>query len=480
MQKAYDTILCDYVDADVAAKSSSNEPYRYKCARCWEEVHLCAANSRNQVTHFRHRSSNNNVECENYLGNRKSVIRNALYQRNARDKIEFYFSSVTKMFNMGVKFNAKEIAAYEQNDTILQIKTSFTSKPILTIPINSSRFLPDISELIPIDNFSWEYYVSSTNDSNQRRYEIFHKDKHDNLFPSLFKVLANGDEDNFKAKLVRTETIYTNTPYLIIFTHQYGRLNFSGAVKIGKMFNFTTMGRDFSGFVVTFTKKTVEIEQQLEKWKYKLESNENLTLLWPPAPQIDDTMVLKEKYAYIVSSFELQAHGNINVHTKDIEKLEDGVSKVFISDQTKIYKKNAELLLATQKTVVSEYDAISIIRETSQNFVAPDDNPFLFNSFGVAQMSEGMLTSLTPKNEIRHFWFGYLDRVIIAENKVDFQDGRCILKDILMYYKIEEDFNRADYESLNLSSIAEQYIESCAKSGKINSAAKRLIKEGRI
>lgn len=220
MQKAYDTMLCDYVDADIAAKSGGDEPYRYECPHCWEKVHLCAANSRNQVPHFRHRSSNNNIECENYLGNRNSIIRNALYHRNLRDKIEFYFSSVTKMFSIGVKFNTEEIAAYEQNDTMLQIKTSFTSKPILTIPINSSRFFPDISELIPINNFSWEYYISYTKDSNQRKYEIFHKDKYGNLFPSFFKILANGDEDNFKAKLVRTETLYTNMPYLIILTQQ--------------------------------------------------------------------------------------------------------------------------------------------------------------------------------------------------------------------------------------------------------------------
>lgn len=482
MQKAYDTMLCDYVDADIAAKSGGDEPYRYECPHCWEKVHLCAANSRNQVPHFRHRSSNNNIECENYLGNRNSIIRNALYHRNLRDKIEFYFSSVTKMFSIGVKFNTEEIAAYEQNDTMLQIKTSFTSKPILTIPINSSRFFPDISELIPINNFSWEYYISYTKDSNQRKYEIFHKDKYGNLFPSFFKILVNGDEDNFKAKLVRTETLYTNTPYLIILTHQYSnsRLNFSGDVKIGKTFNFTTMGRNFSGFIVTFTAKTERIERKLEDWKYKLESNESLTLLWPPAIQIDDTMVIKTKNAYIVSSFELQAHGNINVHTRDIEKFENGVSKILVSDQTKIYIKNAELLISSQKAMISEYDVISIIHETAKKFTASDDNTFLYNNFGIVQMNEGMSTSLTDKSEIRHFSYGYLDKIITAENTADFQDRGCILKDILMYYQNEENFNWDDYESLNLSSIAEEYIKSCEKSGKINSAAKRFIKEGRI
>ena len=240
------------------------------------------------------------------------------------------------------------------------------------------------------------------------------------------------------------------------------------------------MGRNFSGFIVTFTAKTERIERKLEDWKYKLESNESLTLLWPPAIQIDDTMVIKTKNAYIVSSFELQAHGNINVHTRDIEKFENGVSKILVSDQTKIYIKNAELLISSQKAMISEYDVISIIHETAKKFTASDDNTFLYNNFGIVQMNEGMSTSLTDKSEIRHFSYGYLDKIITAENTADFQDRRCILKNILIYYQNEENFNWDDYESLNLSSIAEEYIKSCEKSGKINSAAKRFIKEGRI
>lgn len=90
MRKAYDTILSDYVDADSAAKGGGFEPYRYECAYCWEEVRLCATDSQNQATHFRYRSGNNNIECENYLGTRSVIISNALSRRNMRDKIEFY------------------------------------------------------------------------------------------------------------------------------------------------------------------------------------------------------------------------------------------------------------------------------------------------------------------------------------------------------------------------------------------------------
>ncbi|MCE5187857.1 MAG: hypothetical protein LLF75_01530 [Eubacteriales bacterium] len=122
MRKAYDTILSDYVDADTAAKSDGFEPYRYECACCWEEVHICAADSQNQATHFRHRSGNNNVQCENYLGNRSAIIRNALSRKNVRDKIEFYFSSTTSMFSIGVKLNADEIDLAPENWTSYNVR----------------------------------------------------------------------------------------------------------------------------------------------------------------------------------------------------------------------------------------------------------------------------------------------------------------------------------------------------------------------
>lgn len=479
MRKAYDTLLSDYVDADTAAKSGGFEPYRYECACCWEEVHVCAADSKNQVTHFRHRSGNNNVECENYLGNRSAIICKALSRKNARDKIEFYFSSTTNMFSIGVKFNAEEIAGYEQIAASFQVRNAFTTKPTISIPIKSSRFLPGISELIPLNEFSWGYYVSSTNDFQQRKYEVFRKDGRGNLYPSFFKIQAN-DDSNFLAKLVRTDTLYTNTTYLIVFTHQYCTLSFQKDVQVGKIIRFRTMGKDFSGIIVTFINKTESIEQQLEVWKYKLEANETLSLLWPPSPQADDLFFIKTKYAYIFSSFYIHAHGNININSEDITRLRDGVSIIAVADQTKVFKKNAELILTKHEESVSEYDIIHIAKDVSKKYIAPDSETYLFNRSGVSQMNKGMSATLVATSEVRHYSFGYLDHIITAANKLLPWDSDRVLNEILIYYKREQAFNRSDFESLDLSSTAAQYIESCCKSGKINSAAKRLIEEGRL
>lgn len=480
MQKAYDTILSDCVTADTAAKSGGFEPYRYECVCCWEEVRLCATDSQNQATHFRHHSGNNNVECENYLGNRSAIISNALSRRNVRDKIEFYFSNTTKLFSIGVKFNAEEIAVYEQNGASFEVRSAPVSRSTISVPIKCSRFLPDVSELIPIREFSWEYYASFTNDSKQRKYEVFCKDGRGNLHPSFFKIQADGGDDNFQAKLVRTGTLYTNTPYLIIFTHQYYTLSFQKDVQVGKVIKFRTMDRDFAGVVVTFINKTSGIEQQLANWQYTLEANETLSLLWPPSSQTDGTLLIKGNCAYIFSSFEMQAHGNINVHSEDIIRLGCGVSGISINGRTKVYKKNAELQLDNYEDLASEYDGVSVTHEIAKRYVASDNETYLFNHSGVMPMSKGMVASLTLVSEVRHYTFGYLDCIVTAADNGVSKEGDSLLRDILKYYKREQDFDWSDYESIDLSSTASEYIEFCEKTGRINSAVKYFIEEGRI
>lgn len=477
---AYDTILSDYVDAESAAQSGGFEQYRYECACCWEEVRLCAVDSQNQVAHFRHRSGNNNVECENYLGNRNAIINNALSRQNIRDKVEFYFSSTTKLFYFGVRLNSDEITAYEQNGASFQVRNSFFSNPSIYIPIRSSRFFPNALELIPINKFSWEYYVSSSIDSMGRKYELFRKDGRGYLYPSFMKIQAGDNDIDFQAKLVRSDTLYTNTPYLMIFTHQNYVLSFQNDVKVGRVLKFRTMDRDFAGIVVTFINKTSKIELQLEAWKYKLEANESLSLLWPPSSQAEEVMLISKDSAFIYSSFALQAHGNINTQFEDITRLGDGVSKVSINKRTKIYKRNAELVLEKYEESANEYDTFLITEEAAKNYVAADDGAFLFNNSGVSTISKGMSRFLTIESEVRHYTLGYLDRIVRAPNKDKMLVGDHLLQDILIYYKRTESFIWSDYESLELSPVAFAYIESCEKTGRINSVAKYFIEEGRI
>lgn len=482
MRKAYDIILSDYVDAETAAKGEGFEKYRYKCARCWEEVYLCAAYSSMQATHFRHRSGNNNVECDNYLGNRHAIIRNALSHQSIRDKIEFYFSSSSKIFSIGIKFNTDEISSYEQKEEKFQVKTSPTASPSIYVPINHNRFYPDTSEYIPISNFSWKYYVSTSSVFEPVKFEMFRKDKRGFLYPSFFKIQAEGDDNDFRAKFVRSDKLYTNTPYFILFTHSHYTLSFEDDVQVGKELRFRTMDRDFVGLVVIFTRKTARIEEQLKAWDYRLLVNETLTLIWPPSTFVNESMLICKDYAYLFSSFELQAHVNINVHSDDIIKLSDGISKVSINDRTKIYKRNAELVLDKYKCEEKphEYDTIYVKQDMSKKFLALDDNTYFFNRSGVYPMNKGMSVMLTQNSEVRHYSFGYLDSIITLDKNSITLVGDHLIQEIQRYYKRTEDFLWDDYELIKLNDIAIKHLESCEKAGLINSAVKRFIREGRI
>jgi hypothetical protein len=241
------------------------------------------------------------------------------------------------------------------------------------------------------------------------------------------------------------------------------------------------MNRDFSGVVVVFTQKTAKVEQQLEAWKYKLEANETLTLVWPPSILVNESMQVYADYAYLYSSFLLQAHGNINVNSEDIVRLDDGISKVSIKGRTKIYNNNnTELVIDNCNETSFEYDTISVVKEISKNYIASDDNVYFFNRSGISPMSKGMYVFLTPNSEVRHYSFGYLDNIVTVANYSTALTGERLLQDILMHYKRKEAFNWDDYEELELSITAFQYIESCKKIGLINSAAKYYIEEGWI
>ena len=481
MRKAYDTILSDYVDADTAAKGGGFEPYRYECACCGEEVHICAADSRDQATHFRHRSGNNSVECENYLGNRSTIINHALSRRYARDRIEFYFSSLTKMFSVDVKFNAEEISEYGQKEARFLVRSSSVGEPIVSVPISSMRFLPEVSETILLSKFSWEYYISTSSDMNQRKYELFRKDAYGYLYPSVFKIQVEDDMGNYQARLIRTETLYTNTPYLFVFQQSYYHTpSFENCCAVGSVIEFRTMDRDFSAVVVTFTHKTPQIEQQLEAWKYKLELNESLTLLWPPSSKMDSSIVISAESVIIYSSFELQAHGNINVPSANICKFDNGLSKISISGITKIYKKNAELVLSKIENLFPGYQELFVDQLAVKNYEAYDDGAYLFNRMGVIRLGKGTSLPITISSIIRHYSFGYLDCIIAALNNKYKLVGSALIEDILRNYKRVEKFDWTDYESLDLSQEAFAYIETCEKTGMINSSVKYFIKEGRI
>lgn len=473
MRKAYDTILQSEVSADFVAESGGFEPYRYECACCGEEVRIAAAESSSMVPHFRHRSGNNEIACENYLGQYGLVSVDSGSRKSDRERAEFYFDNVSKTFGLGIKFSEKEILDYERLGVDFELRTAATDKAIQSLRIDSTNFYPDIATMIPLCKFSLSYFLSNTYSGINRKYVFF---KPQNA-PTFFKV--QGNDADFNAKLVRSDVLYTNTRYLVVLQSRYFECHFD-AFNVEATFSFDTMGRRFMGFLISIRERTAAIDLLLSTWGYQLETFETLTLLWPPSVFVEETSIIDSDYAFLYSTFQLHAHGNINVHSDAITQLSGAISKVTIQSKTKIYRKNAEITIDKGEQQMPVFDELDVSKIVASKYAVQDDTPcFTFSYDGVSPLSQGQVVLLTPQSKIRHYYCGYLIKEISNQQQKGL-NGKALLNDMLAHYKKDEPFEKSIYDSLALSGTVLEYIRDCETLGRINSAAKRFIEEGRL
>jgi hypothetical protein len=477
LRTAYDIILSFEVSAELAAQSGGFEPYRYECAYCGEEVYIAAPYSTRMVAHFRHRSGNNDVECENYLGQYGMISNDSRSRRSNRERVEFYYENGNKTFSLGIRFSESEIQGYEQNNVDFEIRTKDSDTPFCVLRIDGTNFTPDVPTLILLNKFSYSYYLSNSLGGTKREYDSFHREDS----PTFFKI--QGHNNDFNAKLVRSTVLFTNTEYFVALQSQYSTprgIQFPRGINVEQTFLFETMNRKFLGIVLTISNKTVSIESLLNTWGYQLEDSETLTLLWPPAPEISDVNVITSDYAYIFSSFELKAHGNINVQSEDVVKFHHGISRVAIKPKTKIFKKNTEMVIDKVETSSENYDAILQTKSTVSNFTVPETGSyFLYNRSGVSSLKGGQVVFLTPSSLVIKYEGNYPISFIYPYYQKELS-GEELLVDILAHYKRTEAFDPAMFKSLVLSKTVSQYIAKCREVGSINLLVKQFIEEGRL
>lgn len=475
MRKAYDTILQSEVSAVLAAKSGGFEPYRYECACCGEEVYVAAPYSLRMVPHFRHHSGNNDVECENYLGQYGAISTDSRSRRSNRERVEFYFDNRNKTFSLGLRFSADEIQGYEQQNADFEIRTKDSAVPFYTLSINNLHFVPDMPTMIPLNNFSFSYYLSNTLNGTKRKYDFLNLGN----TPTFFKL--QGNDNDFKAKLVRSTVLFTNIQYFVAFKSQYSTpqgIQFPKEIHVSETFRFETMNRKFLGMVLSITNKTASIDNLLKSWGYQLEASETLTLLWPPAPVRNDVSVIASDYAYVFTSFELQAHGNINLCSEDILKIYHSISRVTVKPKTKIFKKNAEIVIDKVEQLIDDYNVVTLSKSEINRLTVPDDGSyFLFNRSGVTPLKNGQITFLTPESVIIRYESNYPTGYIYPYREKEWVDEE-LLEDILMHYKRTEALDFNQFTSLVLSQTASKYIDKCRASGLINAVAKQFIVKG--
>lgn len=473
MLTAFDTLLQTVVTANSAAINGDNEAFRYECLCCGEEVFLAAQDSNYMATHFRHRSGNNDKDCELYLG-QYGVIQDSKNRRNKQERIEFYYNNSTKCFYVSLNFSAEEIHEYEQVGAMLEIRESRNAKPFFNTSIDHSTFSDGVPERFVLDKNATPYFVSNTLNNKKREYYVFNYDS-----PSFFKILSNDpDDEGFIAKLIRSKSIHTGVRYFIAWpgrnTAQI-KLKSIPDVFVENETQFITLGRTTVwGMVVSFKNKNPLLDSILNDWGYNLDVSESVSLLWPPAYEKGEKLVVSSSQLYLRSSFRFQEFGNINITEKCITEITNSITKISLHEPIHILKKNAELEIY-KEFLSTPTQTIEVKEGQATCFCVPQDNSFfLFSDFGVEKLSEGQKVYLTQNSYIAEYVDNLLVRTI-SFLEPSIPDIEAIFYEIISCYWITKNYQDIFAESLPQS--IKEYLETCKDTMRINQAVERLIKD---
>jgi hypothetical protein len=474
LRQAYDPDLQIIVTAEEAAKNDGYEFKHFECVVCGQELILAAADSAKISVHFRHQRGNNNVNCENYIGQ----IHDDAYS-NKRETLEFYYDHARKMFCLSISLSEDKLEFYEQNNVEFELRTRKNSDPLFVVKVNRTFFIPDSINLFPIEKFSYVYYVSNSLDQNARRYSLFNK----NDGPIFLKILGN--EEEFKAKHVKGNALYMNTKYLMVLPFVNKQIEkILHDIDVEKIFEFTTMNIKFQGIIFRISHITPLLNSLFKTWGYQILPDEYLAVLWPPTYNLNHRSVVRSDYIYIYTSFKLNPKGNINLPREQIKILTDNISKINLTKRTIISNRNAELVINVGKSTIEQTEFEKIIPFSIELavFEVPDEDEltyFLFNKYGVTQLAKGQTIFLTPDSEIFGYKKSYPTVKIIPLRHRE-KHKKHLLEDILAHYKRTELFDSSKFSLTILDDATIRYLRKCEKDGKINSVVRSYIEEGRL
>lgn len=479
MDKAFDAILQLEVDATVIAKTSyylGCDRFRYQCLCCGEEVYLAAAGSNEKSPHFRHRRGNNDKDCEQYLGQPEAVEHYVSVRKNKHEHIEFYFNKERMTFEVSVAFSEEELSDYEQNENRMAISAKFYEEPFLSVPINKSNFAPSEKHFFTLKIYSNNYYVSLS--ANKKVYSYLDVIKKSGRL-NIYNVRLQDE----RAKLHGTDVLYTGTTYIAISENENAIREIMGlenSISVEDEFNFHTIGVDFYG--ISFSIKSADYSLRLffQKNDYQIEISESLDILWPPVYSVDSDFVCNDNKIYVRSSFKLISHGNTNIDGSLIQKIDDNLSEISINDPTIIYEKNIDVSI---KKSYMQSDALIFVDPDTRymsKYTVPDTyDYFLFDNDGCTRLIAGTMIYLSEKDRVVGYKNGHI-KEIIRGCPLEEENPEKVIADILQYHPQSEKYNPDEFIDIIPSEDVVSYLESCYRSGRINTVVKHYIKEGLI
>lgn len=247
-----------------------------------------------------------------------------------------------------------------------------------------------------------------------------------------------------------------------------------------KPFSFITQCRKFFAvkFLVSFT--DYSIKEFFQKHGIIVEYSESLDILWPPVFSRDSITVSDAEKIYLSTSFELIPNGNINANDTDISSICEGVSEISLHDRTSVVEKNVNCTILQEERVKSEPNHHSPEQLYEDKYTISNNYKYyLFDKRGCTPLLEGATVYLSKCDHIAGYKNGHVKVYVKAKPNPDI-DKKVLLQDIIKYHPQSEPFDPDDFMDIEEDEAVLSYIESCYRSGQINTVIKQYIKEGLI
>ena len=481
---AFDSITQNTVTADEVANDNINEPFRYECLCCGEEVHIAAARSRKKAPHFRHLRGNSDKDCELYLGRllqSGTGIESAIVaaQKRARSHAEIIFDLKEQLFYFSVSFSEEKIDELQDGEYELEISNG-PEKLIKPVLINKSNFAPDSPVRFPLNLSSNSFHITMRSRRSAGKmitsyYDILKRIQ----FPTFFK-LQSADNDISIAKRHTDGIIYTDTRYCAIASKKSyleKLIPYSPNICIGTIKEIPALGKTIFCAEITIPSTSPELQDTMKSFGYHLKKAERITLLWPPTYLVDGAHHCKPGKIYLSASFELKPRSNITCNSDQITNKGELYTIDFL-DSIRIKQDSVALQITPDNTdtpilnkeIKTETAAIVEVG-TDKAFYSVDKDGYRLLYPGRYYLTSGMKILQCSGNYIEKIYTSPEIRKPTAVKR---------LMNIRKYYKATNPFSEDMLFGVNLSKVAKIYIEECRNTGLINIKALDYIKAGLI
>ncbi len=484
MRVAFDTITRDIVSADEVAKNNIDEPFRYECLCCGEEVHIAAAKSRKMVPHFRHLRGNSDKDCELYLGGLlqtgsgiESAV--AVAQKRARSHAEILYDIEQQVFYFSISFSEEKLTELQEDECELEISTG-SNNPMKPVLINKFNFAPDSPVRFPLRLTSNSCHITIRSRKKvgsiiTSYYAILKSIE----FPTFFK-LQTKVSDHQIAKRHTDGIIYTDTRYYLIAAKKSyieKLYHYFPHVSVGDITEILALGSTVFGAEILISTVSDELQATMKYFGYYLKKAERVTILWPPSCFIDEETQCRSGMIYLTSSFELKPRSNISCDCNQLARDGDLYS-IELSESIRIKQSNTTLQITTYKddlviTACKPKHEIATIVDVG------DDQTFYKEGNDGYQLLPAGRYHLTTGTRILQCNGNYR-KVIYSLPETQEETPIKKLMNVRKYYKVMKPFSEDLITDVHLSKVAEIYIEDCRKSGTINTKALEYIKAGKI